>query len=219
MASPHPDQARSSKDQTSPASGCNYPSPLGEQTSTCDLHISALPPNPDKPPARRKEPMKEFVWGGGLIRKTLPRRVIPRWLDPLYVDVDDPTKLPLCWFGVPFLRKLVYNYAESIGLASYYTREVLCSKPGDLDTFQTWANLEVWFQKESGLKLDLNLVWGEPTPILTFWSNHEILHIAKEQWGLVCDLLDDIGYGEEYELMWYLDRDLDVRLLLPSLNE
>ncbi|KAI1781708.1 hypothetical protein LXA43DRAFT_636939 [Ganoderma leucocontextum] len=70
-----------------------------------------------------------------------------------------------------------------------------------------WARLEVWFKKKSGLKLDWILVWGERFPILT--SNHELLRITKDMWGDVCDLIDDMGYGPEFELMWYLDRSLD----------
>ncbi|KAI1787561.1 hypothetical protein LXA43DRAFT_705991 [Ganoderma leucocontextum] len=157
-------------------------------------------------------PMKNFVWGGDLVRKTLPICTLPHWLDPLWVDVHDPTRLPLCWYGVPFVPRLVYAYAERIGLARYYTRRVGRAKAGDLDTFQTWANLEVWFQKESGIKLDLNLVWGEegePTSTLTFWSNHEIGLVTREMWDQACDLLDDMDYGEEYEMMWFLDHNLD----------
>ncbi|KAI1781710.1 hypothetical protein LXA43DRAFT_636995 [Ganoderma leucocontextum] len=95
-------------------------------------------------------------------RKTLPTRTIPRWLDPYHVDVADPTELPQCWYGVPFVRKLVVPpYTRA-----YRSRELLHQRGSSrqawgLDTFQTWANLEVWFQKQSGLKLDLNLVWGQ----------------------------------------------------------
>ncbi len=156
---------------------------------------------------------------GDLVRRTLPLSPLPRWLDPLWVDADDPTRLPLCWYGVPFVPKLVYAYAERIGLARYYTMQVGRAKAGDLDTFQTWANLEEWFEKESGIKLDLNLVWGEgkkPKNILTFWSNHEIGRIMREMWGQACDLLDDMDYGEEYAMLWYLDHNLDVRRLGSS---
>lgn len=130
------------------------------------------------------------------------------------MDVAGPTELPLCWYGVPFVRNLIYAYAERKGLARYYTKQVLRAKPGDLDTFQTWANLDVWFKKVSGLQLDLNLVWGQPTPILTFFSNHELPRVTKDQIELILDLLEDMDYGEEYQLMWYLDRNLDVSLSL-----
>ncbi|KAI1787556.1 hypothetical protein LXA43DRAFT_705921 [Ganoderma leucocontextum] len=163
-------------------------------------HVGPHPP---------KTPMREFQWGGDLIRKTLPARIIPAWLDPLHVDVADPRSLPKCWFGVPFVSDLVFGYAERVGLASYYTREVVRAQPGDLDIFETWARLDVWFKEQSGLQLDWVLVWGERFPILTFWSNHELLRITKEMWGQVCDLIDDMGYGPEYVLAWYLDRDLE----------
>ncbi|KAI1787554.1 hypothetical protein LXA43DRAFT_705843 [Ganoderma leucocontextum] len=132
-------------------------------------------------------------------------------------DIDDPRKLPLCWYGVPFVDSLVFGFAERVGLASYYDKPNLRLKAGDLDIFETWARLEVWFKKKSGLKLDWILVWGERFPILTFWSNHELLRITKDMWGDVCDLIDDMGYGREFELMWYLDRSLDaLYCLYPS---
>ena len=145
------------------------------------------------------------------IRKTLPICTIPLWLDPSFVDVADPTQLPLCWYGVPFVRDLIYPYTERIGLASYYKQELLRAKPGDLDVFKTWANMDVWFKKLSGLQLDLNLVWGQPTPILTFFSNHQLPKVTEKQLDLICDFLDDMDYDEDCELMWYLDRNLDVR--------
>ncbi len=211
----------------------------GEQTSTTsDSHRSpqTLQPTPEKRALIRKEPMKDFVWGvsrtcflvhclvltghmamkGDLIRKTLPILVLPRWLDPLWVDINDPTQLPLCWYGVPFVPKLIYAYAERVGLASYYTVEVLRCMPGDLDPFRTWGNLQDWFEKESGLKLDLNFVWGEDgehDTVLTFWSNHELDNMTTKMWDLACDLLDHMDYGEEYEMMWYLDQGLRVRRL------
>lgn len=155
---------------------------------------------------------------GNLVRKSLPVRTIPRWLDPFHVDIADPTELPLCWYGVPFDRDLIYPYTERIGLASYYTKQVVRAKPGDMDVFQTWANFEVWFQKLSGIKLDLNLVWGQPTPILTFFSNHELPRVTEEQLGRICDLLEDMDYDDDCELLWYLDRNLDVRRFFASLS-
>nr|VWP00867.1 Transcriptional repressor TUP1 [Ganoderma boninense] len=169
---------------------------------------SVAHPDPGKPLVPCKEPMRDFKWGGNLVRKALPVGTIPRWLDPSRVDVAEPTKLPLCWYGVPFERDLIYPYLARIGLASYYKRELLRAKPGDLDVFRTWANMEKWFKRLSGIKLDLNLVWGHPTPILTFFSNHELLRITQAQVYRIDDLLEDIGYDRDCELMWYLDRNL-----------
>ena len=141
---------------------------------------------------------------------------------PLWVDIVNLTKPPLCWYSVPFVPKLLYAYAERVGLASYYTVEVLGSKPGDLDPFRTWGNVQGWFEKEPGLTLDLNLVWeeeGEPGNALTFWSNHQMDGITTEMWDLACDLLDRMDYGEEYEMVWYLDRKLRVRHLSPLSKE
>ena len=97
-----------------------------------------------------------------------------------------------------------------MGLASHYTEQLLRAKPSNLDTFQTWVNFDKWFKRVSGLQLDLNLVWGQPTPILTFFSNNELPRVTKQQLELILDLLDDMEYGEEYQLMWYLDGNLDA---------
>ena len=88
-----------------------------------------------------KLPLHNFVWGVSmkfhvsfhfitdlilqekLIRNTLPQPAIPQWLDPLHVDVDDPRKLPLCWYGLPFCDVLVFKFARRVGLASYLTME------------------------------------------------------------------------------------------------
>ncbi|KAM5534029.1 hypothetical protein V8D89_012349 [Ganoderma adspersum] len=191
---------------------CPAPAPGDQTSSTSDSHFTPeLQPTPEQQAQLRKQPMREFVWGENLIRKTLPRPTLPRWLDPLWVDIHDPTQLPLCWYGVPFVPQLLYACAERIGLASYYTVEVLSSNPGDLDPFQTWGNVQEWFNKRSGLKLDLNLVWdeeGNSDTILTFWSNHEMNNITPKMWDLTCELLDYLEYGEEYELLWCLDHNL-----------
>ena len=220
-----------------------YPAPLSAPDDlpslVSDSHYTPqLQPTPEELAQLRKQPMREFRWGvsrdifpalpivltsgivtkGGLIRKTLPRPTLPRWLDPLWVDINDPTQLPRCWYGVPFVPELLYSCAERIGLASYYTVEVLSSNPGDLDPLQTWGNVQEWFEKRSGLKIDLNLVWdeeGDSDTLLTFWSNHEMDNITPEMWNLTCELLDYLEYGEDYQLLWCLDHNLPVRYLPP----
>ncbi|PIL23428.1 hypothetical protein GSI_14739 [Ganoderma sinense ZZ0214-1] len=189
------DRSHSASGQTSSTSGPDDPS-------------VAQVPNPGKPP-RRKEPLKDFKWGENLVRKTLPVYTIPNWLNPSYVDVADPTEIPLCWYGVPFDRDLIYPYTERIGLASYYKEQMLRCQPGDLDVFRTWVNMVKWFEKLTGLKLDLNQVWGRPTPILTFFSNHELPRITKKQVSRIYDLLDDMDYDENSGPMWYLDQSLN----------
>ena len=74
------------------------------------------------------------------MRKALPNPVIPAWLNPRTVDVDDPLKLPLCWYGVTFLDNLVFDYTGRIGIAKYMRRDLVKLKKGDLDIFGTWAN-------------------------------------------------------------------------------
>ncbi|PIL23427.1 hypothetical protein GSI_14738 [Ganoderma sinense ZZ0214-1] len=194
-----------SDDPTTSSSDSHRSLTTNAPTSASDPSAVLLSPGKPSP---HKEPIRDFEWGGNLIRKTLPLGTIPLWLDPSFVDVADPTKLPLCWYGVPFERDLIYPYLERIGLASYYKEELLRAKPGDLDVFRTWANMAKWFKRLSGVKLDLNLVWGHPTPILTFFSNHELLGVTQEKVDRIDDLLEDIGYDGDCELMWYLDRNL-----------
>ena len=145
-----------------------------------------------------------------VIRNTLPQPSIPDWLDPLSVDVDDPKKLPLCWYGVAFRSDLVYKFAERVGLAGYLKFHCGALNPGDLDPYRTWVNFTTWFEKKSGLKLDLNMVWGHDVHILTMFSNHEIPRITDQMWRDACDLLDDMEFPWEYQLEWYLDRRLAV---------
>ena len=56
------------------------------------------------------------------------------------MDVDNPPKLPLCWYGVKFLDKLVFDYTKRIGIAKYMRDDLVKLKAGDLDILGTWAN-------------------------------------------------------------------------------
>ncbi|PIL23432.1 hypothetical protein GSI_14743 [Ganoderma sinense ZZ0214-1] len=228
--------AETSAASTVPESGpVNSLAPiLDEQTSsTSDSnHTPELQATPEKQARIRKHPMREFKWGvsrkqffvhfldltsdatmkGNLIRNALPTTTLPCWLDPMWVDIDSPTRLPLCWYGVPFVSRLFYGCAERVGLASYYTRKILASNPGDLDPYRTWGNMQEWFKKKTGLKLDLNLAWGEdgkPDVILTLWSNHDIDNITPKMWDGTFEMLDYLEYGEEYDLLWYLNHNLE----------
>ena len=95
---------------------------------------------------------------GDVVGKALPVRTTPRWLDPSHVDVADPTE-PLCWYGVPFVRKLLYPYTERMCLASYYIEQH--SEPNRV----IWTRSRLGRTLISGskgcrgLQLDLNLVW------------------------------------------------------------
>ncbi|EJF57918.1 hypothetical protein DICSQDRAFT_173412 [Dichomitus squalens LYAD-421 SS1] len=157
---------------------------------------------------RPKLTLRKFVWGDKLVRKTLPQATIPPWLDPLHVDVDDPKKLPLCWYGVEFLSDLFFKFAERVGLAAYLKFTLGHMKAGNLDIFETWIRFTDWFENKSGLKLDLIKVWGHDVPIMTVFSNHEIPRITDQMWRDACDLLDDMEFPDEFQLEWYLDRRL-----------
>ncbi|KAM5543924.1 hypothetical protein V8D89_002541 [Ganoderma adspersum] len=152
---------------------------------------------------------RDFVWGAKLIRNALPRPTIPPCLDPLDVDIDDPKKLPLCWYGVPFYPDIVFAYAERIRLGVYLEEKNLHLKAGDLDVYNTWPKLVKWFEEQSGFTMQLHQVWRERKPLFTFFSNHEMASVTTENWELIDAMLDEMDYPRECELMWYLDIRLD----------
>ncbi|KAI1781709.1 hypothetical protein LXA43DRAFT_1188196 [Ganoderma leucocontextum] len=120
----------------------------------------------------------------------------------------DETPVVLVW--CPFRPELGLRFAERIGLASYYDKPNLRLKAGDLDIFETWARVGRLVREAVWSQAGLDPGVGRALPTLTFWSNHELLDITMDMWGDVCDLIDDMGYGPKYELMWYLDRSLDA---------
>ena len=152
-----------------------------------------------------------------VIRNALPDPTIPPWLDPLDVDIDDPKKLPLCWYGVPFYSGVVFEYAKRIRLGVYLKRENLNLKPGDLDIYKTWPKFVKWFEEQSSFTMELHQVWDERMPLLTFFSNREIPRVTDENWELINAMLDEMEYPREIEPMWYLDRRLNVRVCVHSI--
>ena len=81
-----------------------------------------------------------------------------------------------------------------------------------MDIYKTWPKLVKWFEGESGLTMHLHQVWDQPYPLLTFFSNHEMARITEDMWRIIGDLLDDMDYPEGCQLLWYLDRNLCVRV-------
>ena len=207
-----------------------------EDPAPGDSDSSSSPPafSPKQATNSRKIRPREFVWGvsrrrshvwacaltsiqAKLIRNALPRPTIPRCLDPLTVDIDDPKKLPLCWYGVPFYPDIVFAYAERIRLGVYLEEKVLNLKAGDLDIYNTWPRLVKWFEEQSGFTMQLHQVWRAREPLLTFFCNHEMASVTRENWELIDAMLDEMEYPPECELMWYLDIGLNVRLSMLSI--
>ena len=204
----------------------------GPSTSNSNSSPSPSAPQPEGASESLNLPLRRFVWGVSplssvrlghnaltslmlqekVVRNALPHATIPPWLDPLHVDIDDPRKLPLCWYGVPFYSDVVFAYAKRIRLGVYLKHALLNLKPGDLDIYQTWPKLVKWFEGESGLTMHLHQVWGERKPLLTFFSNHEMARVTEDMWEITGDLLDDMDYPEDCKPLWYLDRRLDVRV-------
>ncbi|PIL27042.1 hypothetical protein GSI_10181 [Ganoderma sinense ZZ0214-1] len=185
--------------------------PDGPSSSSSESSSSVGPSasNPAGASESLKLPLRKFVWGSKLVRNVLPRPTIPSWLDPIDVDVDDPRKLPLCWYGVPFYLDTIFAYAQRIRVAVYMEIENLNLKPGDLDIYGTWPKFVDWFKDQSGFTMHLHQVWDEKEPLLTFFSNHEMARVTEDMWEFINALLDDIGYPKDIEPMWYLDRSLD----------
>ena len=217
---------------TSPSVVGEQPPPSPDQTDS----QSSSKPSEEETSEDVKLPMREFKWGvsfvifspwpvfnpvakGTLLRSTLPTPLLPLWLSPTHVDIDDPRRLPLCWYGIHYLPKYLYEYAERAGFATYLRRDHFLLKAGTLDASQTWINLTDWFERKSGLEMHLRQVWGESDSILTFFSNHELRDVNDEKWGQVCDLLDAMEYPWEYQPQWYLDRRLEVCACISLADE
>ena len=77
-------------------------------------------------------------------------------------------------------------------------------------------SLRMRFKEKTGLQIDLVEVWGQTDFILAFFNNRDIPRITEDMWGEICDLLDDMGYPEEYKIKWYLDRRFYVRTYISS---
>ncbi|EJF58560.1 hypothetical protein DICSQDRAFT_172911 [Dichomitus squalens LYAD-421 SS1] len=179
--------------------------------STVESEPSSSPPPEPAAPERvpSKQPPIPFIRGEDRVRKMLPQRKLPHCLDHRFVDVRTPNNLPLYWLGVPMNINSVARYANEHGFAIPRFNSPPGSDPGVMSMVKTWGNIIEHFYREHGTYIKLKEVWDARTLIIAFFSNREVEDITFGRTRPIRQLLEDLGYGENEPLMWYLDRDED----------
>ncbi len=141
---------------------------------------------------------------GYLARNLLPASVLPRQLNPVYLEYDHIDDIPLAWYGVEWNGTVLVNYAQKYGWA------VLCqqSKLGAYDIVPTWDRLRRHYYAKHGILMCMQDVWGEDMDqiekIVSFYNNREMPSWTKEQRYVVFDTLTEMGY-KPGEAAWFLD--------------
>ncbi|PIL29147.1 hypothetical protein GSI_09196 [Ganoderma sinense ZZ0214-1] len=167
----------------------------------------SVTPEPRYPKqAKVKRPPVPFEYGETRVRKMLPRRVLPRILDPRYVAIESPIDLPLCWLGVPFTFGLIEMYAMNTGLGVPVIQGYHSRVPGSVDLMKTWLVIIDNFYEDTGITLDIRDVWGVENSIITFINNRQTCDITEDQHEAIGDMLDDMGVDEKDGPKWYLDK-------------
>ncbi|KAI0688431.1 hypothetical protein C8T65DRAFT_746597 [Cerioporus squamosus] len=106
-----------------------------------------------------KMPLMKFVIGGYAARNMLPASILPRPLNPVYVecDRDDPQDIPLAWYGIVWHGEVLLEYAKKQGWAVLSKK----SKLGAYDIVPTWDRLRRHYYAKHRIALNVQDVWGE----------------------------------------------------------
>ena len=149
---------------------------------------------------------------GTAVREMLPARILPRGLNPHWVDCD-VKELPMIWYGAPYDEKKVIPFAIRNGFGDK-------RDPEDeiYDAAWTWVNLVDQFHKRFGVYMCLQEVWGlRDRLLLAFHANRDMRIITWRQRKLIQNTYRAMGYKDE-EMQWWLDRDEMVCgvVLFPS---
>ncbi|RDX41025.1 hypothetical protein OH76DRAFT_1561832 [Lentinus brumalis] len=170
------------------------------------------PPPPPLDFKRRKiqkMPLMKFVPGGYAARNILPASILPRALNPVYVECEDTRDIPLTWYGILWNSKVLLDYAVKQGWA---VRSKL-SQLGAYDIVPTWDRLKRHYYAKHGIAIRVRDVWAEQhdrvTKIVTFYHNREMPAWTKKQRFVVFDTLTEMGYMPG-EAQWYLDAGEDL---------
>ncbi|TFK86239.1 hypothetical protein K466DRAFT_158744 [Polyporus arcularius HHB13444] len=173
----------------------------GSPHTICDSTSS----NDNIPPAYmfQKIPWTAFEIGEWTVRNMLPALIIPRCLNPNWVDCDE-NDLPLVWFGAPYDEKKVIGFAIANGFGDK-------RDPEDeiYDARWTWLNLVEQYYKKYGIYLCMQEVWGYNLLILAFHTNRDMRLITKAQRRRIISTYRAMGYKDE-EMQWYLDIEEEV---------
>ncbi|RDX41026.1 hypothetical protein OH76DRAFT_1412485 [Lentinus brumalis] len=151
-----------------------------------------------------KMPLPKFVIGGYLARNLLPASVLPRQLNPVYLEYDHVDDIPLAWYGIEWNGTVLVNYAKKYGWAVLSQQ----SKLGAYDIVPTWDRLRRHYYAKHGILMRIQDVWGEDMDqiekIVSFYNNREMPGWTKEQRYVVFDTLTEMGY-KPGEAAWFLD--------------
>ncbi|KAM5542145.1 hypothetical protein V8D89_004018 [Ganoderma adspersum] len=133
-----------------------------------------------------------------------PNTHLPPFLNPMFADVKSPHELPLCWFGIPFSRHGMVQYAKNVGLDKPYTNGPW---KGHADPGETWCNVCDEFRETTGIELDLKDVLRCKGLLLSFFSNWEVKSVTKKQLDACMWLIQEMGYDDGARPLWFLDRN------------
>ncbi|KAI0707482.1 hypothetical protein C8T65DRAFT_651115 [Cerioporus squamosus] len=151
----------------------------------------------------QKIPYTAFEIGGHTVRNMLPTLILPRCLNPNWVDCDEDD-LPLVWFGAPYDEKKVIGFAIANGFGDK-------RDPEDeiYDARWTWLNLVDQYYNKYGIYLSMQEVWGYNLLILAFHTNRDMRLITKAQRRRIIATYRAMGYKDE-DMQWYLDIEEEV---------
>ena len=133
-----------------------------------------------------------------------PDTHLPPFLNPMFADIKSPHELPLCWFGIPFSRHGMVQYAKNVGLDKPYTNGPW---KGHADPGETWCNVCDEFRETTGIELDLKDVLRCKGLLLSFFSNWEVKSVTKKQLDACMWLIQEMGYDDGARPWWFLDRN------------
>ncbi|RPD55680.1 hypothetical protein L226DRAFT_563559 [Lentinus tigrinus ALCF2SS1-7] len=138
----------------------------------------------------------------------LPAQVLPRPLNPVYIECDDVRDIPTAWYGIPWNKQALIKYAAKRGWAVPFTKSdnPAYVVPGSYDIVLTWPRLTRHYYAKHGIAMRLRDVWDEPRigKVITFYNNREMPNLTKKQRYTVFDTLEEMGY-KPGEALWYLD--------------
>ncbi|RPD54543.1 hypothetical protein L226DRAFT_616462 [Lentinus tigrinus ALCF2SS1-7] len=148
-------------------------------------------------------PKLKLVRGKNTVKKMLPAADLPAQLNPFRVDFEHPDcqDIPLVWFGVPFHRDRVFDWALRRGWGAKESPE-----DEKFDMLCTWRNIVIKFNERYKMHIRTLDVFGAPEGklLLTFYSNRQMATFTTRHRDNALKVFKKMGYAED-EPMWYLD--------------
>ncbi|TFY66861.1 hypothetical protein EVG20_g4224 [Dentipellis fragilis] len=135
-----------------------------------------------KPEPGTKLKLRRFARGSKTLHSCLPRGSLPCFLDPLYVDCQSPTDLPLVWYGLPFEKENILKYAKDNDIL--YTYPAPYSQESEqryeVDFHITAACVKQHVIERYGTNVQVKAVFKAPmSHIFSFYSNYTAATIDR----------------------------------------